>query len=223
MARKLLEWQLVALLLIGILFGGKFAFDKVIATPKAPTQIGINSAGKLTSVTNIVVAEQHQTFARFVDFKAEGIMKVASLGFGKAKLYFQWEAKNNYGVRINERQPVEWHRTKIPGEIEISAPPLELLDSKIYLEPEKYLMLDIEKSIWVNEEAKKSRYRADQVQQTTDAALAVLTDPQLIEIAGAVVGDHIKNVLNQGLTSDKIHTARVEFRSPQRGASSSSP
>ena len=212
MARRVLEWQIVVMLLIGIVFGGKLLAARLANDWGPPQQIGTNSSGRLTAVMNIVVAEQHQTFARFVDTKAEGVMKIISLGFGKAKLYFQWEAKNSYGIKINEKQPVEWRRTDAPGEILVTVPAIELLESKIFLEPSKYVMFDVDKSIWVDEESRKSRYRAEQVRQTEEAARVLLADSQLIQIAKTVVGDHIKNILNQGLTTDKIHSATVEFR-----------
>lgn len=211
MARRVLEWQFALLLLIGIAVSARYAIGFVLGPLTPPSQIGTNQAGVLTSRTDIVVAEQNQTFARFVEARAKGAMRVASLGLGKAKLYFQWESKNSYGIRMNDKQTIRWTRTSNPGEISIKAPPLELLQSKIFLEPDKYVMLDIEKSMWVNEEARKSEYRAEQVKETEATALKVLADPNLLAIAKAVVGEHVKNLLNQGLTTDKIHTVIVEF------------
>lgn len=211
MARRVLEWQLVLLLVIGIVIAGRYAYSAVVWPLTAPNQIGTNQSGQLTARRDIIVAEQHQTFARFVDAKAKGVLKVASLGFGRAKLYFQWEALNLYGIRIGEKQSIRWNRTDNPGEVLVKVPPLDLLQSKIFLEPDKYVMLDIERSVWVDEESRKSEYRTEQVKQTETEARKLLVDPSLALIAKAVVGEHVRDILNQGLTTDKIHTVIVEF------------
>ena len=49
-------------------------------------------------------------------------------------------------------------------------------------------------------------------QQTQADAFAFLRDATLQETAKAVIAEHVKNLLNQGLSTEKTHTAIVVFR-----------
>jgi len=214
MTKKVLEWQAAAILMIVIIIGGYYAYDLLRNgrdKPIAETRTG----GELTAVTKLIVAEQTQTYSRFVDTAVKNrLYRALTLNMIKGKLYFQWEARNTYGIDVKVGQPITWKRTPgKPGEIEIVAPRLQLLSSKILFEAGKYKVLDIDRELGIGEEKFKQDYLQVIEADSKDAAEEVLKDSKLAEIAIAIVGDHVKNLLNQGLSSDKIHTAVVTFRS----------
>ena len=211
MSKEILKWQSVILLLIVIVFSGNYVFEKVFE--ERPSSIGVSTSGELTAVTKIVTAEQKQVYSRFVDTKVKNkLIRAVTLGLLKGTLYFQWEAKNTYGIDVSSESPIKWQRTNRPGEIEIIAPRLSVLDSKILIDSDKYVVRDVNKSMAISEKRIKKEYRDIQVLDTKNDAIKVLKEPRLIQISRAVIADHVMQILNQGLTTDKIHKAIVKFR-----------
>ncbi len=175
--------------------------------------ITVDKSGKITATTKLVVAEQKQYYSRFVDTGSKNeFLNAITLGFLKGKLYFQWESENVYGINITKDNPILWKRLDEPGAIEIISPPIELLSCEISLDPEKYVVLDVYRTLAEDEEKFKEKYREKQFQLTRADALKILDDKKLEEIAKAVIGEHVKNILNQELTTEKIHKAIVRFR-----------
>jgi hypothetical protein len=212
MINSVLKWQASALLIIAIVFSGNYAYQHVFNNETKA--IGSATSGKITAVTKIITAEQKQTYTRFIETNVKSnFWRFVTAGKIKGMLYFQWEAQNSYGIEITPNEPIEWKRTSTPGEIEIFSPPLKLIDSKILIDSDKYIVLDIDKELAISEKRIKSEYRDEQVKTTLSDARGVLTDESLINIAKSVIAEHIKQVLNQGLTDEKVHSAKVIFRS----------
>lgn len=212
MINSVLKLQASALLIIAIVFSGNYVYQHVFNNETKT--IGSATSGKITAVTKIITAEQKQTYSKFIETNVKNnFFRFVTAGKIKGMLYFQWEAKNSYGIEITPNEPIEWKRTSTLGVIEIFSPPLKLLDSKILIDSDKYIVLDIDKELAISEKRIKSEYRDEQVKITLSDATGVLTDESLINIAKSVIAEHIKQVLNQGLTDEKVHSATVTFRS----------
>jgi len=208
---EILKWQGIILLLISIIFFGNYVYGQIVN--KLPPVIGTNTSGEITAVTKIITGEQKQTYARFVETKIKNpVWRYITFGKVKGMLYFQWEAKNTYGIDVSDENPIKWMKTDKAGEIEITVPSLQLLDSKILIDSDKYIVLDIDKEIAISESRIKKEMRDKQVTETTDDAVKVLKDNRLIQIAKSVIATHVMQILNQGLTTEKINSAIVIFR-----------
>ena len=156
MSRKMLEWQLIVILFIAIIYSAHYVYQSVFTGPK-PAAIGTNSAGTLNKVTKIIVAEQTRSYARFIDTEARGALKpVTDIGPGKGKLYVQWLSRNSYGISIDENHPIVWRRTAAPGQIEITAPALSLLGANAGIDPDSYKLMDIRTSRFIDDEKEKN-------------------------------------------------------------------
>ncbi|PID59313.1 MAG: hypothetical protein CR986_06815 [Ignavibacteriae bacterium] len=210
MKHKSNKWKKFLIILI-LFLAGYFIFNKFLKDELK--QVRIDKSGKITATTKLVVAEQKQYYSRFVDTGSKNeFLNAITLGFLKGKLYFQWESENVYGINITKDNPILWKRLDEPGAIEIISPPIELLSCEISLDPEKYVVLDVYRTLAEDEEKFKEKYREKQFQLTRADALKILDDKKLEEIAKAVIGEHVKNILNQELTTEKIHKAIVRFR-----------
>ncbi|MFH6598641.1 hypothetical protein ACEVAQ_07955 [Ectopseudomonas khazarica] len=208
---EILKWQGILLLVFAIVFFGNYVYKNVFE--QLPPVIGTNTSGKITAVTKIITAEQKQTYARFVETQIKNpIWQAVTFGKVKGMLYFQWEAKNSYGIDISDENPIKWARTENEGEIEITAPSLKLLDSKILIDSDKYVVLDIDREVAISESRIKEEMRDKQVEETKSDALKVLDDDTLNQISKSVIASHVMQILNQGLTTDKISSAIVTFR-----------
>lgn len=212
MINSFLKWQIAAHLGLAMIFAGNFVYQELFE--EETTTIGTSSSGTITAVTKIITAEQKQSYGRFLKTEVKNkVLRFITAGKIKGMLYFQWEALNSYGIEISPENPITWKRTLNAGEIEIVAPALVLIDSKILIDSDKYIILDINKSIGISEKRVKSEYRDIQVKTTVEDAKQLLLDDLLINTARSVIAEHIKQILNQGLTTEKIHAATVTFRS----------
>lgn len=219
MTRKILEFQGILLLTLVILFGAHFLWNQVFAAPEK-TLSGTVQNGELRELQDIVVSEQTNHFAEFATFKETsglaGTLRWLMPGdsVGTATIFFKWQARALYGVRITKQSPIEWQRVPAsPGVIEIVAPPLSVIEVTVGLGKDELMARNVKNSAFVNESAKKFDYLPQLQLQSEAQAAKTLASERLQDLAARVIGDHVMSIINQGAPDgDKIHSAVVKFR-----------
>jgi len=219
MQRKILEWQGIALLFIIIVLGAQFAWER-FTKPEAGILASRVESGVLTELEQLVVSEQINKFSEFVNFEnSTAAVKMINWlpglhEVGKATVFFKWQARSLYGIKITDKSPLQWKRvTGQPGVIEISSPEISVLETKVGLGKDEFVAAKIAKSAFVSEEAKMLEYLPQIEARSDQEAAKTLNNEYLRANASRIIGHHVMSLINQGATNaDKVHTANVIFR-----------
>jgi hypothetical protein len=204
-------------LLVAVLIGVQF-FIKRLEAPSI--QVARVENGAFKDLQQLVVSDQTNKFAVFASFKntGAGVQALNWLpfvsGVGTANIFFRWQARSLYGITIHQSNQLTWRRVAgRPGVIDISSPPLSLLETKVGLGREELSIATIEKSMFVREDQKKVEYLPTLQARSEEEAKAGLSSEQLKAVASRVVSHHVMSLINQGASeTDKVHTASVVFR-----------
>jgi hypothetical protein len=217
MKKNLIEGLGILALLVFVIVAGMYGWDQLRHKPQGRGASYVES-GTINELQQLVISEQVNTFAEFVNFDNDaGPLKalrwIGLKDLGKATVLFNWRARSLYGIRISEKTPLQWRRTGQPGVIEISAPDLSVLETKVDLAKDEFTATKIERSAFVREDSKILEYLPEVQKRSDEVAGGVLANELLRATATRVVSQHVISLINQGANdAEKVHAATVTFR-----------